>query len=161
MVLSKIVRKVTDAAKYIVMAAVVLMMALTVVDVIMRKLFSATILGVTEYSQMVMVIILLSTAFTAMNDNHIKVDIVTSRLSQTGKYICEIISLILSFAMAAFMTGSAFLAGLDAVNNKTAFITVKLSKAPFIFLYALGLFVLCLAIICLFAECIRRIRDHE
>ena len=120
MILSKIVRKITDYAKYIVMAAVVVMMLLTVVDVVIRKLLSSTILGVTEYSQMVMVIILLSTAFTAMNDNHIKVDIVTSHLPETGQHICEIVSLLLSLGMSAFMTGSAFLAGLDAVKNNTA-----------------------------------------
>ena len=158
--LSKIVGKITDGAKFVVMVAVVAMMLLTAIDVILRKFFNTTILGVTEYSQMVMVLILLATPYTAMKDNHIKVDILTSKLSELGKNICEIIALFLSFGISGLMFGSALKAGLDAVRNRTSFITVHMNKAPFIFLYALGLFVLCLAVLCLFIERIRRMK-HE
>lgn len=155
MVFTKIVKWITDVSKYIVMAAIVVLMLLTVTDVILRRFFSSPILGVSEYTQMVMTIILLSAPFSAMCNSHIKVDIVTSKLSAPAKKACRLVTLFISAVMAGIMASSAFMAGLDAVEKNTKFITINFAKAPFIFLYSFGLFVLVLAIACLFIQEIR------
>lgn len=157
----KFAKKITEIARYLVMIAVVFMMLLTVCDVLLRRLFSSPILGVMEYSQMMMVIILLAAASTAMDDGHIKVDLVTSHLPQKVQDVLSVITLLLSFVTAMLMAGSALKAGIEAISDQLKFLTIKISQAPFILLYALGLFVLAVAIICLLAETIRRLKKHE
>ncbi len=157
----KVIKKITEGARVLVMVAVVLMMLLTVVDVILRKFFLSPILGVTEYSQMVMVVILLAAASTGMADGHIKVDLVTSRLSPKWQTVCEIISLILTFGISVLMATSIAYAGIKAVKNNLTFLTIKISQAPFIILYAIGMFVMAVAVICLLIEAVRRLKKHE
>ncbi len=157
----KIIKKITEFARYLVMIAIVFMMLLTVTDVVLRRLFSSPILGVMEYSQMIMVVILLAAASTAMDDGHIKVDLVTSHLPQKVQDVLSIITLVLTFGTALLMATSALKAGLEAVQDNLTFLTVKFSQAPFIFLYALGLFVLAISTICLIAEAVRRLKKHE
>lgn len=157
----KVIKKITAAARVLVMVAVVFMMLITVVDVILRKFFLSPIIGVTEYSQMIMVVILLAAASTGMADGHIKVDLVTSHLSPKVQTICEIITLILTFGTAMLMASSVAYAGVKAINTGLKFLTVKFPQAPFILLYALGLFVMGVAAICLLIEAIRRLKKHE
>ncbi len=157
----KVIKKITEGARVLVMVAVVLMMLLTVVDVILRKFFLSPILGVTEYSQMVMVVILLAAASTGMADGHIKVDLVTSHLSPKLQTVCDIISFILTFGISMLMATSIAYAGIKAVKNNLTFLTIKISQAPFIILYAIGMFVMAVAVICLLIEAVRRLKKHE
>lgn len=157
----KIIHKITAGARWLVMIAVVFMMLITVVDVALRKFFLSPILGVTEYSQMIMVVILLAAASTGMADGHIKVDLVTSRLPEKVQHILEIITLLLTFGMSVLMATSVASAGFRAINSGLKFLTVKISQAPFILLYALGLFVLAVAAVCLLIEVVRRLKKHE
>ena len=157
----KIIKKITSGARWLVMIAVVFMMLITVVDVVLRKFFASPILGVTEYSQMIMVIILLAAASTGMADGHIKVDLVTSRLPKKAQNIIEIITLILTFGMSLLMATSVAYAGYRAINSGLKFLTVKISQAPFILLYSLGLLVMAIAAICLLIEAKRRLKKHE
>ena len=157
----KIIRKITDVARWLVMIAVVFMMMITVVDVVLRKFFLSPILGVTEYSQMIMVVILLAAASTGMADGHIKVDLVTSRLPKKVQTVLEIITLILTFGTSLLMSTSVAYAGIKAINSGLKFLTVKISQAPFILLYALGLLILAIAAICLLVAAVRRLKKHE
>lgn len=157
----KIMRKITVGARWLVMIAVVFMMVITVVDVVLRKFFLSPILGVTEYSQMIMVVILLAAASTGMADGHIKVDLVTSHLPPKVQQIIEIITLVLTCGMSLLMATSVAYAGYRAINSGLKFLTVKISQAPFILLYSLGLFVLAIAAVCLLVEAVRRLKKHE
>ena len=157
----KIIKKITAGARVLVMIAVVFMMMITVVDVILRKFFLSPILGVTEYSQMIMVVILLAAASTGMADGHIKVDLLTSRLSPKAQTVCEIITLVLTSGISLLMASSIAWAGIKAIRSGLKFLTIKISQAPFILLYALGMFVMCIAAICLLILAARRLKKHE
>lgn len=157
----KVIKKITAGARVLVMVAVVFMMLITVIDVVLRKFFLSPILGVTEYSQMIMVVILLAAASTGMADGHIKVDLVTAHLPQKAQTVCEIITLILTFGISMLMSSSIAYAGFKAIKSGLKFLTIKISQAPFTLLYALGLFVMGIAVICLLIEAIRRLKKHE
>ena len=157
----KIIKKITAGARVLVMIAVVFMMVITVVDVILRKFFLSPILGVTEYSQMIMVVILLAAASTGMADGHIKVDLLTSRLSPKAQTVCEIVTLVLTSGISLLMASSIAWAGIKAIQSGLKFLTIKISQAPFILLYALGMFVMCIAAICLLILAVRRLKKHE
>lgn len=157
----KAFKKITAASRVLVMVAVVFMMLITVVDVVLRKFFLSPILGVTEYSQMIMVVILLAAASTGMADGHIKVDLVSSKLPKKAQDVCDIITMILTVSISMLMASSIAYAGYKAILSGLKFLTVKISQAPFILLYALGMFVMGIAAICLLIEAIRRAKKHE
>lgn len=157
----KLIKKITAVSRVLVMISVVFMMLITVVDVILRKFFLSPIIGVTEYSQMIMVIILLAAASTGMADGHIKVDLVTNHLPPKAQTICEIITLALTFIISMLMASSIAFAGYKAIHSGLKFLTVKISQAPFILLYALGMLVMGIAVICLLIEAARRLKKHE
>ncbi len=157
----KVMKKITAASRILVMVAVVFMMMITVVDVILRKFFLSPIIGVTEYSQMIMVIILLAAASTGMADGHIKVDIVTNALPKKVQTVCEVITMALTFVISMLMASSIAYAGFKAISSGLKFLTIKISQAPFILLYALGMFVMGVAVIFLLIEAVRRLKKHE
>lgn len=134
------------------MVATVIIMLLTVLDVILRKFFNSPITGVMEYSQMLMVVILLGSASTAMNDGHIKIDVVYNRLPPKVKVVCDLITTALSFAISVIIASRAFKEGIDAITNNVRFLAVDVYKGPFYLLYSLGMFVLSLVLICIFIE---------
>ena len=146
-----------DAARWVVMVAIVIMMVLTVLDVILRSFFKSPILGVMEYSQMIMVVILLAAASTAMVDKHIKIDILVSRFKPRAKAVCDLVTLAAAFVIAFLIGTRTVSSGIIAIQDELTFLTLGYSKAPFIFLYAAGMFALCLAIVCLFANAVKRL----
>ena len=61
----KIVGVIAHACRTLVEVAIIVIMLLTVADVLLRHIAHTTIMGVTEYSQMLMAIILLATCRTS------------------------------------------------------------------------------------------------
>lgn len=157
----KLVKMVSTAARFIVMIATVIIMLLLVADVILRRFFLSPIIGTAEYAQMLMVMILLGAASTALIDGHIKIELVYTKLPPRVQAIFDMITLALSFAISALITTRAFNECMIAARNKVKFLTVSVQKAPFFFIYSLGLFVLCLAIICLFIDAAGRLIKNE
>lgn len=145
----KTIRVLSDVSRYVVEAAVIIIMLLTVSDVVCRIFFNTAINGVTEYSQMLMSIILMATAYTAMGDLHIKVDIVMTALSKTVQKICIIITCGFSAVVAGLICSSAFSNAMRAMENNQTYTTLGIVKWPFFLLYAIAMGALCLATIAL------------
>ena len=59
----KIAKVLSDICRYIVEVAIVVIMLLTVADVLLRLIIKHPIMGVSEYSQMLMAIILLAAGY--------------------------------------------------------------------------------------------------
>jgi len=103
----------------------------------------------------------LAAASTGMADGHIKVDLLTSHLSPKAQTVCEIVTLVLTSIISLLMASSIAWAGIKAIQSGLKFLTIKISQAPFILLYALGMFVMCIAAICLLILAVRRLKKHE
>lgn len=145
----KIIQVIADIARYIVEIAIVIIMLLTVADVLGRLLLNTTILGVTEYSQMIMAIILLSAGFTAVQDGHIKVDIVMNAVSRTVQNICAIITWIFSAVIAGLLASSTYGFTARAFRDNQTFTTLGIVKWPFFLSFAIAMSILSLAAISL------------
>jgi len=146
------------AAKYIVMAATVMIMLLIVSDVFLRWVFNSPILGVVEYSQLLMVVTLLGAATTARDNNHIKIDILYNKFPPKAKVICDLFCLALSFATTMLIATQAFSQGQNAARVGMRFVTIGVHRAPFFFLFSFGLLLLCLAIVGLFLDAVRTLK---
>ncbi len=155
----KFAKAIAKGARFLVMVGVVLIMLLTVADILMRWIFSSPILGVMEYSQMLMAVILLAAASTAMNDAHIQIDIVTSKLPNWLQVAFRMFTQVLSFVVTLLIGTRATVEAVQAFNEHLTFSSLSVMKAPFYLLYALGMYAMCIAIVALFFEAILKLRD--
>jgi len=154
-----IVKKISSTARLIVMCATVLIMVITVVDVLLRKFFSAPIMGVPEFSQMLMVIILLGATSTGLNDGHIKIDILYNIFPKKMKTVCDIVTLGLATVISIIIATRGFVEGVDAYQRGIYFLTVHVYRAPFYFVFSAAFFILCIALVVLLIDAIRRARQ--
>jgi TRAP-type C4-dicarboxylate transport system permease small subunit len=143
----KIINWLISVSKFFVMVATVLIMLLIVADVFLRWVFNSPILGVVEYSSLLMVIVLLGTASTAQENSHIKIDILYNKFPPKVRAICDMFTLTLSFAISMLIATQAFSQGLIAANFGMRFVTIGVQRAPFFFLFSASFLILCLAII--------------
>lgn len=157
----KAIKGIIKAANVVVMISIIVVMLLTVADVLLRWILNVSIIGVTEYTQILMAIILLSTGATALHDGHIKVDIVMNHCSPRVQNICGTVALLLSLFISAMLTSSIFYEGVRAFQRQLKFTTLQIVKYPFYFAYALAMAVLCLSIVVLLIAAVRRLCTHE
>ena len=157
----KLIKGVVKGANALVMLAILAVMLLTVADVLLRWILKQPILGVSEYSQILMVVILLSTAATGLTDSHIEVDVIMSRCPKSVQKICKLITLLFSLFIGAMLSSSIINEGLRAYRMGITYTTLGIAKYPFYFLYALAMVVLCLGIIYMIFNLVRGLIKHE
>ena len=154
----KAIERITTYARLFVMIATVSIMAITVVDVVLRKFFSSPIMGVPEFSQMLMVVILLGAASTGMNDGHIKIDILYNIYPKKVKVVCDMVTTALSFIVSMAIATRSLIEGIDAYERGIYFLTVRVLRAPFYFVFSAAFIILCMALVILFIDAARRMK---
>jgi len=157
----KIIDGLISAARVVVMVATVLVMVLIVADVFLRWLFNSPILGVVEYSQLLMVVLLLATSTAAQEDSHIKIDILYKKFPPKVQAVCDIVTLTLSFCAAMLIATQAFSQGMTASRLGMRFVTIGIARSPFFFLYSAGLLLLCVSIVVLIIEAVRKLKKND
>jgi TRAP-type C4-dicarboxylate transport system permease small subunit len=156
----KIINWLISAARIVVMIATMLVMVLIVGDVFLRWIFNSPILGVVEYSQLLMVVLLLASATAAQDDSHIKIDILYKKFPPKVQAVCDIITLTLSFGTAMLIATQSFSQGLTASRFGMRFVTIGIPRSPFFFLFSAGLLLLCVAIVVLIINAVKRLIDE-
>ncbi len=141
----KITEKISAIARVVVEAAIIALMAVTVADVILRHTVSISILGVTEFSQILMVIIMLATGSTALKDGHIKVDILMNRCTMKVQYLVGIFTSLLAAFISLLMSMRAFAETGRAIREHQTYISLGLVKWPFFGMFAVSMGILAFA----------------
>ena len=136
-------------------------MILTVIDVILRHTVKTAIVGVTEYSQMLMAIILLATAYAGMSDNHIKVDILMNHMPEKVQKVTSCFTSLLAAVISGLIGSRAYVEALRAFEDHQTYLTLGLVKWPFYLLYALAFTALFITAIALIFQTIMNLRGTE
>jgi TRAP-type transport system small permease protein len=139
-------------ARYASIIGVVFLAAiagLTVVDVLLRVTLNHPILGSTEVTEYMMILLVLGSGLCALRGRQIKMDLLVERFPpRTQAYIDSITNFITLgvFGTMAWFTFSEALAlkGLKLVSN-----ILKIPTYPFYMILSLGLVILCLALVVL------------
>src|SRR3989304_9915617 len=108
----KVINFLSRVASYIAMVTVGGMMLLTVTDVFMRYVFTRPITGSTEMIEFMMVILIVGIVPTAMENRHIRVDILIERLTPKGQAVLDAMTLLAGLCLVAIMGWRAFMSGL-------------------------------------------------
>jgi TRAP-type C4-dicarboxylate transport system permease small subunit len=125
-----------------------LMMLLTMADVILRKLYSKSIMGTVELTEfMLVILIFFALAHAEVLNKHVRIDLVMGRFSGRTQGIVDMVTQGICFALSLMMTWSA----LDYTHMMRASGEVSqdlwMPVFPFIYVMAFGLFILSLALL--------------
>jgi TRAP-type transport system small permease protein len=133
--------------KEVILGVVVLfvMMMLTVSDVIGRYFFNHPIQGTNEITGLSLALVAASAlSYSQIKKGHIRVDIITNRLSPKGKIILEIIAYFFCLVGSAVITWQTFIRGTTYIFATRGNVTETLGIPffPFMLIVALGFFLL-------------------
>ena len=96
-------------------ALIAVLGSITIIDVIRRTLTDKALVGAVEITEFLMVgMVFLAIPYTQARDEHVKVDVVTSRLSGKVKIMVKIAMLLLGMSFLAIVTWQGVWDALDA-----------------------------------------------
>lgn len=127
---------------------VMVMMLLTVTDVALRYVFNRPIKGTFELTTFMMAILFsFGLAYTQASKGHVAVDLVISQLPQKAQTIIGSITCFMSLVLFCLATWRTFVYAKNLYVKHEVSGDLLLPTAPFAFLTALGLLLMCLALL--------------
>lgn len=128
-------------------AVIAVVMFLTVADVVGRKFFNKPITGTFEISEMLLVIVVFSTAaYCQLLRGHVTIDLLVERFSQKVRDIIDSVMYVVFLVTFALLSWQLYVYAIDILNQKTVSGTIMLPIYPFAFIAALGSTLLCLLV---------------
>ena len=116
-----------------------LMMLLTASDVLGRYVFKHPITGVNDMTELMMVIIIfLGLPDTASTDGHIRVEVITSRLTSKTRLILKLFTTVLCCFVGAILAWRMIENARYVYQYPENTLVLEISKLPFILVAALG-----------------------
>ena len=141
----KILSQITERLTNVAMVAIIALMFLTAADVFMRYAFAKPIIGVTELTELGMVVFTFFAIGTVtLLRKHIAVDMVVERLSPKAQGIINIITLALSLFICFFLSWRGFVEAV--VTQRLAIVSSQLDlpESPFRYVLAVGFAIVCI-----------------
>jgi tripartite ATP-independent transporter DctM subunit len=160
----KYLKKISDfldhiggVAKWLNVVAVVvffLMICMTFVDVLLRYVFNSPLMGIKEYTEVLLVLMFaFAVCYTYNKGGHIRVDLITSRMS--GKLACawDFVTVVMTLGLSILVAWQCVLQSQFFVSaHKIHGTVVHISTIPFQIALTLGFFMLTIMI---FRDCLR------
>lgn len=146
----KIVRRVIELFGILGVLFLAGMMLLVVVDVALRFLFDIPIYGSDEIIVALMVVVtFLGMGSTALRGEHISVDVLSNRLSKTGRIVLDVINYLVVLVYGTFVVTQSFSQVLLQQQLQTKSMSLGIPKYPLIFVVTFGTILLLLAVLIL------------
>ena len=135
-----------------------IMMMLTVVDVVLRYLFSRPIRGGMELTEYLMVCVgTLGLAWCALQLAHIKVDLVVSKFPQTAQKVIDSLNYLLVIAVSGLIASQTFMRSVVVRQLGVASAMLDVPQYPFVLVVSFSYFLLFLASIMLLIHSISKV----
>ena len=131
------------------------LMLVTAADVVCRNLFNRPIMGVVESSgYLLAVFILLGLGYTEQVKAHVRVAIMTSRLSPRAQLVLNIMTTLVSLFIFSILAWQGLVVG---VQERTVSDSLRVPQYPFRLLVAVGAFFVCLELLIDFGDSVRKL----
>ncbi len=127
----------------------------TAADVICRNVFNLPMMGIVESSGYLLAIfILLGLGYAEQVKAHVKVAIVTSRLSPRPQLILRMMTALISLFIFAVLAWQGLIVGIE---ERTVSDLLRIPQYPFRILVAVGAFFVCLELLIDFGDSVRKL----
>ena len=140
----KIIKIISQLGKYLSMVTIIVMMLLIMADVFSRFIFSSPISGTAELTEILMVWMVLSAGYCALEGRHVKVDLIVSQFSPRIQSWFDIITLFFSLGIYCIIVSQ----GIEQIKFAVTY-DIKTTILELPQTLALGIFTLTFAILCL------------
>jgi len=132
---------------YLSMAAIFVIMAILVVDIILRNFFRFAILGATEMVEMGMVLIVFcGFAHTQVEKKHVRVTMATDLLPPKARHVLQGIVMLFTVVLSCLVTIGSFKTAARFSAEKAATAILNISSAPFAYAMATAMAVFTLVL---------------
>ena len=143
----KAVKDLSRWINYLSMAAIFIIMALLVADIILRNFFKSAILGAAEMVEMGMVLIVFcGFAYTQVEKGHVHVTMATDKLPPKARHGVECLVMLFTVVLCYLVTVSSFKTAAKFYAEKAATAVLNISCAPFAYAMAAAMAVFTLVL---------------
>ena len=150
----RILHLITRYMAYGSAVALFFLMMLTVAHVTGRSFFNSPVTGAIEISTyMLLVIVALGWCSAALEQRHIRVDLVVNRLPKRAQFIITNITLIVSFVVLALATWAN---GIAAMGGPRYTSILKIPDIPFKWVMTVGFGMFCICTLVVIIENLRK-----
>ena len=133
-----IVRGICRFFIWICMVFIVALMLLMVSEVVCREVFNTSIVGATEWAQVLLLCDMTALGASILSNRQIKVDMLTSKFGAKGQVITDVVILTLAFAAIAVTAWQQVNYSVKSLNNHVFYTNIKLPEWPFVAVLALA-----------------------
>jgi TRAP-type C4-dicarboxylate transport system permease small subunit len=154
---SKLSHVITKVLLVIGGIALMVMMAIVVGNSIGRALFRTPIFGTIEIAGLAGVVVVAgAVGFTERERRNIVVDTAANRLKPRMRALVDAFTLFLSLGAVAFLFWAVFNNAIRSLTIREVTLTTSVLIAPFKFIWAIGIIILCLFLLQHMIEAIRK-----
>ena len=138
-VIEMIIKWATRLSGYIAGIVLFGMMMLTTIDVVCRYFFNASILGVYEITEFMMVcVVFFSLSFAQKLKGHVAVNILVDRLRRKPRNIFDVFNFLISIIFLLLIAWMSFSQGIELLHSNRVSGNLNIPVYPFFFALALG-----------------------
>lgn len=138
-VIEMIIKWATRLSGYIAGIVLFGMMMLTTIDVVCRYFFNASILGVYEITEFMMVcVVFFSLSFAQKLKGHVAVNILVDRLRRKPRNIFDVFNFLISIIFLLLIAWMSFSQGIELLHSNRVSGNLNIPVYPFFFVLALG-----------------------
>ncbi len=134
----KVIRGLCRVFTWLCMFFISAMMLLMVAEVLDRALFNRSIIGGTEWAQVLLLCNMSSFGASVLANRQVKVNIVTSRLSPKAQVILDIVVLILAAAAIATLSAAQFDYALTSFKQHVSYVNIPIPQWPFVAVFSMS-----------------------
>ena len=137
--LDALLRRAVKAAHGVSLVALVVMAAITVVDVAGRYLLNRPLLGALELSEILLVLLTFGGfAYTELRNGHVDVDVLVERFPPRVRALCETLAALLSTAFWGAIAGRTVVRAIDIHRAGETTANLSIPIGPLVWAAAVG-----------------------
>jgi TRAP-type transport system small permease protein len=134
---------------WITMIVLVAMMMISVADIFMRYVFNMPISGTSELIEIMMICLLLGMAGCAMENRHVRVDVIIERLPEKAVAFMDVIMLILGIGVSGILMWQGFWQGMFQLRYQVTSSALHIPVFPFYVVLSVSFIFLIIAMVVL------------
>jgi len=144
----KKIESISHVMNYVAGIVLLVMVLLTTSDVLGRYLFSRPIIGTTELTEFMVVIVgFLGLAWCAVKGTHLMVDLLVSRLSPRKQAVIDSFNYFLQLVLCILISWRSFAEGIRRLEAGATSSNLGIPQYPFLWVLGCGVAMLCLVIL--------------
>lgn len=140
--------KIVVGISYIGMLSCLVIVIMTTIDVILRKISNTSILGSNEITEMLMVV-MMAFGIPALQvvGGHVQVDLLVNKIPGRGKCFYKSFILLIEIGLLGLMAFGTFQKIISLITRKTTTAVILIPQMPFAIFLCLGLLLFCILLL--------------